>query len=132
MIALRRRHHVLRRRTFLTASDDARPAIVWHGPAPCEPDFSSTSRFLAFALDGRRGDRPGLVDRDLFIACNAAPTPQVFQVPAAPSGRGWRRTVDTALPSPDDALGLDEGPPVGVGTSYRLEAHAVLILVSEA
>ncbi len=132
LIALRKRHHILRRRTFLTAGDYPTPAIVWHGLTPCDPDFSSSSHCLAFALDGRRGDRPGLVDRDLFIACNADSVALSIQIPAAPSGRLWRRTVDTALLSPNDALGLDEGPVFGVGAAYNLEAHALLILVSEA
>ena len=131
LIALRKRHHVLRRKSFFNLSDDSTPALVWHGLTPCRPDWSESSRCLAFALDGRRGDRPGLIDRDLFIACNADSQPQTFQIPAAPSGRAWRRTVDTALPSPDDAVGLDEGPRVDVGKAYRLEAHSLIILVSE-
>ena len=65
---------------------------------------------LAFALDGRSIDRPGVIDRDLYIAMNAWQEPMVFNIPAAPSGRRWRRAVDTALPAPQDALGLDEGP----------------------
>ena len=47
---------------------------------------------------------------------NAYSGPLTFQIPASPSGRPWRRAVDTALPSPDDALGLDEGPQVAVRT----------------
>ena len=132
MIALRKRHHILRRRTFLNTTSHPTPDIVWHGLTPCEPDFAATSHCLAFALDGRRGDRPGLVDRDLYIACNADSSPHAFQIPAAPSGRPWRRTVDTALPSPDDALGLDEGPTVAVSAAYRVAAYSLLILVSEA
>ena len=131
LIALRKRHHVLRRKSFFNLSDDSTPALVWHGVTPCQPDWSASSHCLAFALDGRRGDRPGLVDRDLFIACNADSKSQTFQIPAAPSGRAWRRTVDTALPSPDDALGLDEGPVVAVGDPYQVEAHTLMILISE-
>jgi len=132
MIALRKRHHVLRRRTFFNTATHPTPDIVWHGLMPCRPDFTEPSRCLAFALDGRRGDRPDLVDRDLYVACNAGHLPQTFQIPAAPSGRPWRRTVDTSLPSPDDALGLDEGPLVDVSESYRVESHSMIILVSEA
>ena len=132
LIALRKRHHVLRRRTFFDNASLATPALVWHGVEPCRPDFAPSSHRLAFALDGRRGDRPGQVDRDLYVACNAGPDAADFAIPAAPSGRAWRRTVDTALASPDDALGLDEGPVVAVGTRYRVESHALIILVSEA
>ena len=131
LIALRKRHHVLRRRTFFDNSGPT-PAILWHGVEPGRPDFSPPSRCLAFALDGRRGDRPGPPDRDLYVACNAGPTARNFRIPAAPSGRAWRRTVDTARPSPDDALGLDEGPLVPVSDPYRVEGRSMIILVSEA
>ena len=44
MIALRKRHPVLRRRTFFRGGDgDLPPDIVWHGVEPCRPDFSRTA-----------------------------------------------------------------------------------------
>jgi isoamylase len=132
MIALRKRHPALRRSSFFQGAAAGKPPeIIWHGVEPCHPDFSWESRSLAFALDGRLCDRPGVVDRDLFVAMNAWSAPLVFQVPSSPSGRPWRRTVDTALPSPDDALDLDQGPPVPISHPYRVEAHSMIILVSE-
>jgi glycogen operon protein len=133
MIALRLRHPALRRRTFLSSTNvGVPPDVVWHGVHPCHPDFSYDSRSLALALDGRRCDRPGIIDRDIYIALNAYWEPLTFTIPASPSGRPWRRTVDTALPSPDDALGLDEGPPIPVLHPYHVEARSTIILVSEA
>jgi glycogen operon protein len=132
MIALRKRHPVLRRKTFLKKAAGHPPDVVWHGVEPGEPDWGWDSRTLAMALDGRRCDRPGVVDRDLYIAFNAYWQPLFFTIPASPSGRKWRRTVDTALPSPEDALGLDEGPPIPILHRYRLAPRSVLILVSEA
>ena len=131
LIALRKRHHALRRRSYFDNASGHTPAIVWHGRKPCEPDFSKSSRALAFALDGRRTDRPE-VDRDFYVAFNAFWEPITFRIPSSPSGRAWRRTVETALPTPDDAVGLDEGPTVAVSTDYRLEARSMIILVSEA
>ncbi len=131
VIALRKRHPILRRRTFLRG-DGPMPDIIWHGTAPCRPDFGHDSRTLAFALDGRRGDRPGIVDRDIYVALNAYWEPLTFQVPASPTGRRWRRTIDTALPSPDDALGLDEGPVIPLLHRYRVEGRSMIVLVSEA
>ena len=72
MIALRKRHPALRRRTFLKRGGAGHPPdVVWHGVEPGEPDLGCDSRSLALALDGRRCDRPGVVDRDLYIAINA-------------------------------------------------------------
>ena len=133
LIALRKRHPALRRRTFLSRGGAGHPPdVVWHGVEPGKPDFGWNSRSVAMALDGRRCDRPGVVDRDLYIAFNAYWRPLVFTIPASPSGRPWRRTVDTSLPTPDDALGLDEGPRVPVLHKYRLAPRSTLILVSEA
>ena len=108
MIALRKRHHVLRRRTFLNSKAGPTPDIVWHGASACQPDFSSTSHALAFALDGRRSDR-GEDDRDIYAAFNAHREAMDFQIPASPSVRLWRLAVDTAQPSPDDVFDLDMG-----------------------
>ena len=90
------------------------PEILWHGVEPSQPDFGPDSHALAFALDGRRSDRPGLIDRDIYVAVNAWQEPLDFSIPAAPSGRPWRRAVDTALPSPEDIIEEDRGPRVPV------------------
>jgi glycogen operon protein len=133
MIGLRKRHPVLRRRTFFAAEKQGRrPEIQWHGLMPHRPDFSSWSHALAFTLDGRESDRPGVLDRDLYVAMNGYWEAQRFQIPPAPTGRVWRRTVDTALPSPDDIVELDAGPIVHEETTYRVEARSMIILISEA
>jgi len=132
IIALRKAHPVLRRRTFFTgAKRGLPPEIVWHGIDPAQADFSAHSHSLAFALDGRRSDRPNLVDRDIYVAMNAWVEPLDFKIPAAPSGRLWHRVVDTALPSPDDIVPEDEGPIVRLLQVYRVQPHAMIILVSE-
>jgi isoamylase len=132
MIAMRRGHPVLRRRTFFSGERAGQPPeIVWHGVEPSRPDFGHHSRALAFALDGRRTDRPGVIDRDLYVAFNAWREPLGFRIPASPSGRPWRRAVDTALPAPEDITELDQGPWVPVLQVYPVRAHSMLILVSE-
>jgi glycogen operon protein len=124
MIALRRRHPALRRRRFFRDGD-----IVWHGTQPFRPDFSSKSRILAFALDGGRTLREP--DRDLYVAFNAWIDPLGFTIPPSPGGRRWRRTVDTALASPLDIVGLDEGPLVPAGTVYNVAPHSAVVLIAE-
>ena len=131
MIALRKRHHALRRRTYFGVPGAWDSPIAWHGTEPYQPDFSPSSRSVAFTLDGSRTDRDE-ADRDLYIAMNASWEPATYRIPAAPSSRPWRRTVDTARPSPDDALGLDEGPVVPASELVRVEARSMIILVSEA
>ena len=49
--------------------------------------------------------------------------------PRAVRGAG---VVDTSLPSPEDIVEEDQGPRVPVLQIYRVQAHSLIILVSEA
>ncbi len=133
IIALRQAHPVLRRRTFFTGGRAGQPPeILWHGVEPSRPDFGGSSRSLACALDGRRSDRPNFVDRDIYVALNAYSESLDFRIPSAPSGRAWRRVVDTALASPEDIVAEDQGPRIPVLQTYPVRAYSMMILVSEA
>jgi glycogen operon protein len=133
LIALRKRHPALRRRSFLRGRGPGgkMPAdIIWHGTEPGCPDWSAGSRTLAFCLDGTQTDREP--DRDFYVACNAWREPLPFRLPRSPSGRPWRRVIDTALPSPNDIVGLDEGPHVPAHLQYVLAPYSMLVLITEA
>jgi len=133
LIAMRHRHPALRRRTFFHGvgpAGDMEPDIIWHGVEPFEPDFSGLSRTLAFVLNGSLTGREP--DRDFYVACNAWTEPLGFGIPPAPSGRRWRRTIDTALLPPLDIAGLDEGPPVLPGTRYVVQPHSLVVLIAES
>jgi glycogen operon protein len=133
LIGLRRRHPALRRPTFFRGpgpKGGPGPDVIWHGTEPGKPDFSATSRTLALALDGRQtGAAP---DRDFYIACNAWREALPFRVPLSPSGRRWRRLIDTALPSPNDLVAEDAGPQVPAGSVYAVAPHALVVFLSEA
>lgn len=124
MIALRKRHPALRRQWFLRGSD-----VVWHGVVPNKPDFSAWSRSLALVLDGRRTGRE--LDRDIYMVFNAWIEPLHFRIPPSPQGRPWHRIVDTALASPLDIVGLDEGPKVAVGATYAVAPFSTVVLIAE-
>jgi glycogen operon protein len=132
MIALRKAHPALRRHTFFRGtgpSGELAPDIVWHGVKPGQPDFSATSRTLAFALNGRQtASEP---DCDFYVACNAGDEPLSFRIPRSPTGRPWRRIVDTALKSPLDIVTASEGRKVPASSFYRLAPFAMMILASE-
>jgi glycogen operon protein len=124
LIALRRRHPALRRRTFPKAGE-----VVWHGTEPDQPDFSSISRSLALVLDGSRTGREP--DRDFYMAFNAWREPLSFTLPPPPQGRPWRRVIDTALSAPLDVVHPGEGPQVGTGTAYVVAPFSTVVLVGE-
>jgi glycogen operon protein len=132
LIALRKRHPALRRRDFLRGSGaegEQAPDIVWHGVEPHQPDFTRGSRTVALVLDGRRTGREP--DRDFYVACNAWSGPLDFRIPPAPSGRPWRRVLDTALAPPQDICPEGEGPRVPALRRYTLAPHSLLVLIAE-
>ncbi|MGC8640559.1 MAG: glycogen debranching protein, partial [Isosphaeraceae bacterium] len=132
MIALRKSHPVFRRKTFFTGGNAGGPLeVLWHGVEPARPDFSPTSLSLAMALDGRYCDRPGVLDRDFYVAMNSGMSPLDFKIPASPSGRPWRRIVDTALEPPEDFVDVEQAPRIPVLHTYRVLDHAMVILISE-
>ncbi len=101
-------------REFLT-----RARIEWHGVRLDAPDWGPESRSLAvcFTARGRSGR--------IYMAFNAFWEPLEFELPTAP--RSWRRLVDTARPSPDDAVGWADNATVA-GSSYRVEARSLVML----
>ena len=138
MIGLRRRHPVFRRRQFFlgklgpvsseaammtpapgrVARPTRTPAVPladihWHGRAPFQPDFGPRSRHLAFSLDGRFTGRDGdpdyKADSDFYFAVNTSNEALTFEVPPSPTGRKWRRLLDTAAEPPADFIAEGDG-----------------------
>jgi glycogen operon protein len=133
MIALRKRHPALRRSDFFkgtTGKSKATPDIIWHGVDPKTPDFTDKSLILAFALDGRQTGRQA--DCDFYVACNASTNPMLFTIPASPTGRPWRRVIDTALPTPEDLVPEGKGPIVAPETIYPVSPHSLIVLITSA
>ena len=65
-------------------------------------------------------------------AINAWQEPLTFQIPPSPSGRPWRRVVDTALASPLDIVPEDDAPTVPLDMPYPLASFSLIVLISEA
>src|SRR5439155_3669044 len=131
MIALRKQHSALRRRDFFRGAgiDGARaPDIVWHGVEPFAPDFSPASRTLVFCLDGSQTGREP--DQDFYIACNAWREALAFRVPPSPSGRPWRRVIDTALAAPLDIVDAEQGLRVMPASRYPLAPFSLIVFVT--
>lgn len=145
LIWLRRRHAVFRRRGFLVGELGGYAADVhWHGVEPNRPDFGPNSRFVAYTLDGRFHGRAAdewRPDNDFFVVMNGNPSSVTFRVPPSPTGRPWRKLVDTAAASPDDVRVEDSGtssevsllnsPIIEPGTAETVAAYATLVFMSD-
>jgi isoamylase len=130
IIGLRKRHVALRRRSFLFgAAGGIRPDIAWHGLEPNDPDFSPASRLLAYTLDGSQTGRGP--DQDIYVAINGDRDQTLpLKVPKSPSGRPWRRVVDTSLLPPLDIVAEGTGPVVPAGATYRLPPLSLAVLIT--
>ncbi len=123
MIALRKRHHNLRRDRFLAGGSD----ISWHGERAFQPDWSEDAHWLAFLLDGTKApDKP---DNHIFVMANAHTDWRHFEVPHM--GKEWRKVVDTARPAPEDIFAnMDEAPNIGFHHNrYGVEPRSVVVLI---
>lgn len=73
--------------------------LQWHGHYPGSPDWSGTSRFVAFSLiDSAK--------REIYVAFNTSHLPAIVTVPDRPGYR-WEPLVDTGKPAPYDFLSGD-------------------------
>ncbi|KAH6779241.1 isoamylase 1 [Perilla frutescens var. hirtella] len=70
--------------------------LQWHGHAPGLPDWSDSSRFVAFTLIDS-------VKRELYIAFNASHVAVVVALPER-AGYKWEALVDTSKAAPYDFL----------------------------
>ena len=131
LIELRKRHPALRRKEFFkgTGKDHKlKPDITWHGVEPFHPDFSYTSRAIAFCLDGQQTGREP--DHDIYIACNSWNKPLPLRIPPSPNAKPWRRVIDTSLESPKDILTLEDAPPIDVFRRYMVCGNSMVVLVT--
>jgi isoamylase len=110
-IHFRRAHHVLRNRFHFQhreKTSSGYPDISWHGVEAWNPDWSESSRTLAFMLCGeelnsqlelpQKGKQPPEAVDFIYAAMNMHWDGHVFQLPRLPVGRRWRRFVDTSRP----------------------------------
>ncbi|MBM4119050.1 glycogen debranching enzyme, partial [bacterium] len=95
--------------------------IQWHGVRLGQPDWSPSSRSLAFTLSREReGER-------LHLCLNAWREPLDFALPPPGPGAAWHRVLDTSLP-PGEDLRLPPAAPALPGGAYRVADRSVVLL----
>ncbi|KAL0007459.1 hypothetical protein SO802_008961 [Lithocarpus litseifolius] len=77
--------------------------LQWHGHTPGRPDWSETSRFVAYTLacfliDSEKGE--------IYVAFNNSHLPVMITLPKRPGFR-WEPLVDSSKPTPYDFLSID-------------------------
>jgi glycogen operon protein len=107
-------------RFWKATSPEGRGDISWHGAEPRRPDWSPSSRVLAFTLE-----QPA-AGASVHVVLNASDQDLDFGLPALDKGRKWVRVIDTALPSPRDIVSPSEGIPLP-GTEAPVTAHSICV-----
>jgi len=99
--------------------------IDWHGIKLSQPDWSPDSHSLALTTVSLSGVRV------FHLLCNAYWEALSFELPQVSdeAAGGWRRLMDTALPSPGDICKEDEAIPV-VAPTYLAQPRSVVLLFS--
>jgi isoamylase len=102
-----------------------RSRIRWHGVRLEQPDWGYDSHCLALTADAAQ--------YQLYMAFNAYWEPLRFELPKLPSKNttGWRRIIDTSMPSPDDFCELPTAPNLQ-DSNYQVEARSVIMLLTLA
>ncbi len=98
-------------------------SVTWHGTRLNQPDWSEHSHSLALTVSS-------LSRRHLFhIMLNAYWEALEFELPPAPSATGWKRVLDTWLPSPADISPPDLAPVI-TGNRYRVQPRSLVVLAA--
>jgi glycogen operon protein len=128
MLALRRRHPNLQRRTFFTGSTQTGQEftdIQWHGEKLGMPPWNdSNAKWLAFTIGN-----VGTNDTPLHCMLNMSDTFRCFELPPLIRSN-WRRAVDTRLECPHDIVLPSEQIVIRTGY-YWTTPHSVVILEAD-
>lgn len=134
IVAFRNAHPILRRRLHFHNNDDlgiGYPDISWHGVRAWNPDWSDSSRSLAFMLCGSYVE-PGQPEDDfVYVAMNMHWEMHGFELPELPSGKSWRIAVNTDMPAPDDIRMPGEEPHVEGQKEILVGPRSVVIAIGK-
>ncbi len=122
LIAFRKRHAILRRRTY--QDPDEVPDFIWHGVKPCQADWGWHSRFLGLQLVG------GKTENDLLILANSYEGRLTVELAPPSHHKQWYRFVDTSLSPPQDIRADGKFARLAKPLSYNAAPHSVVVLVS--
>ena len=101
-----------------------RARVEWHGVKLGQPDWGDSSHSLAFTLYGLNGRTV------THFILNAFWEPLTFELPPSLGG-GWRRLIDTHLPSPQDIADRENAPQVP-DSAYSVQPRSLVVLFSDS
>jgi isoamylase len=133
-IAFRQAHPVLRGSAYFCHADyvgSGYADITWHGTRAWHPDWSGTSRVLAFMLCGKHARQGWDVDDAIYVAMNMYWDALPFEIPALPAGSRWHVFANTSAPPPQDAWKPGDEPLLQDQGLFLVGGRSVVILVGK-
>jgi isoamylase len=134
LLHFRHAHPVLRNRWHHSGYDyvgSGLPDLSWHGQQAWRPDWSPSSRTLAFMLDGKHARGGTVPDQTLYVAFNSSWEAHSFELPTLPDGERWHVMVNTSMPSPQDICSPGEEWLLGEQGYVLLGSRSSMILVGK-
>lgn len=129
MIKFRAAHRVLRANFHYRGCDWAgsgKPDIGFHGVKMFAPDFSETSRSLAFLICGAHMPTR---EPDIYVAMNMHWDALAFEVPPCGECERWKVVVNTSMPFPEDFLEPEHAAPLQ-GNQIVVGGRSIMVLVT--
>jgi isoamylase len=131
LIAFRMAHPALRNRDHFSHNDwkgTGYPDISFHGTTAWQPDWSSSSRLLAFMLDGHYAKNGNDFDDYIYVATNMYWESAYLELPKLPEGLFWHISVNTDMPAGTDFFPLNSEVLLGDQYHFILGPRATIIL----
>jgi glycogen operon protein len=118
MIALRAAHPVLGKEEFYKEGD-----LHWFNPEGNRPDWDdpNAKKIACFIVE--------MELEGLYLMFNADTVAADFILPPLPHEYGWRRSVDTYLPLPNDLAAVGKEAWLKNPNRYPVEARSSVILL---
>jgi isoamylase len=125
-------HPVFRNRWHLSNQDrvgSGNPDISWHGIQAWNPDWSGSSRLLAFMLDGKHARGGKVKDDDIYVAMNMHWENHWFELPEIHEGKKWHVFANTGANPPQDIWEVGNEPLLENQQGIMVGDRSVVILV---
>ncbi len=133
-INFRLAHPVFRNRWHLSNQDRVGSGyadISWHGMQAWNADWSGSSRFLAFMLNGKHARGGRVEDDDIYVAMNMHWESHWCELPKLPEGKSWHVFANTGVASPADSWEAGREPVLENQNGLLVGDRSVVILVSK-
>jgi glycogen operon protein len=133
-IAFRHTHAVFRGNTHLRNQDymgSGYADISWHGTRAWNPDWSDTSRTLAFMLCGKHAKGGTAIDNYIYVAMNMYWEALSFELPGLRDEMKWHVFADTGAPVPEDVWPSGQEPVLANQQRFLVHDRSVVILLGK-